>query len=92
MGQIAGLLSTALRGTVTDATGLKGKYDFTLHFSQASLGRPELTAPGGDAGLGDEVPTLYEVIQRDLGLKLDRKKDEINLFVIDHVEKVPTEN
>jgi uncharacterized protein (TIGR03435 family) len=37
-------------------------------------------------------PTLVEAIQEQLGLKLERKKGSVDVFVIDHVEKVPVEN
>ena len=45
--------------------------------------------PGGDT---DPAPPLMMAVQQDLGLKLEQKKGTINLFVIDHVEKTPTEN
>jgi uncharacterized protein (TIGR03435 family) len=37
-------------------------------------------------------PTLIEAVREQLGLKLERKKGLADVFVIDHVEKVPTAN
>jgi uncharacterized protein (TIGR03435 family) len=53
--------------------------------------------PGGDAGPRlaqpetDAMP-LFPAIQKQLGLRLEPKKDAIDLLVIDHVERTPTEN
>ena len=37
-------------------------------------------------------PTLVQAIQSQLGLKLEQKKGPMEMIVVDHVEKVPTEN
>jgi uncharacterized protein (TIGR03435 family) len=54
-------------------------------------------AGGGDAGPvkmpeGGEAPTLAMAIQEQLGLKLEPKKGPVDMLVVDHVEKAPTEN
>jgi uncharacterized protein (TIGR03435 family) len=36
--------------------------------------------------------TLPEAIRSQLGLKLESKKSMIDVFVIDHLEKTPTED
>ena len=66
---------------VTDATGLKGKYDFTLRW----LG--EGGGPSDDNG-----PNIFRALQEQLGLKLESKKAMIDALVVDHIEKTPTEN
>jgi uncharacterized protein (TIGR03435 family) len=45
---------------------------------------PDDTGPTG--------PTLIRAVQDQLGLKLNSKKGFGDIVVIDHVEKVPTEN
>lgn len=73
-------------GPVTDATGLNGRYDFTLTFSKPA---PPVT-PGTDAT--DVPPDLFRALEAQLGLKLEPKKAAAVQLIIDHVEKVPTEN
>jgi len=53
------------------------------------------TGPGaGPASAADQpdAPSLFIAIQEQLGLKLEKKKGPLDLIVIDHAEKVPTEN
>ncbi len=90
---------------VTDATGLTGKYDFELTFSPTAGGMsvrsmfpglppPPPGAPGGPDGASadDSGPTIFAALQEQLGLKLESKKGPVDLLVIDHIEKTPTEN
>jgi uncharacterized protein (TIGR03435 family) len=65
---------------VTDATGLKGKYDFTLHWI------------GARAAVDDTGPNLFRALQEQLGLKLEAKKGMADILIVDHLEKTPTEN
>jgi uncharacterized protein (TIGR03435 family) len=37
-------------------------------------------------------PTIFAAVQSQLGLKLEQKKGQVDVIVVDHVEKVPTEN
>jgi uncharacterized protein (TIGR03435 family) len=67
-------------GPLVDRTGLTGAYDLHLEWMmQAQL----------DAGLSG--PTLYSSMEK-LGLTLEKKKDSAEMLVVDHVEKMPTEN
>lgn len=81
LAEVVAMLAVQIGGPVTDETGLHGKYDFTL--SWVVENNPSADSPG---------PTLVEAIQEQLGLKLERKKGSVDVFVIDHVEKVPVEN
>jgi uncharacterized protein (TIGR03435 family) len=120
MEQVASQLSNQVSRPVTDATGLKGKYDFTLTFAfdMAMMARgsglplppPSLGGGmGGGAGGGaagpagasgplaampetESGPTMIAAIQQQLGLKLEPKKGQVDIIVIDHAEKVPVEN
>ena len=97
--QMAKILANLLHGPVTDSTGLGGKYGFTLYFSAASVGLSADAVPAGAARkVGDEaaegvsLPSVFMVLQNQLGLTLQRKQGFFDLFVVDHVEKVPAEN
>jgi uncharacterized protein (TIGR03435 family) len=66
-----------------------------------SLSRPGGGDPGGGPGPDgsaastadvDSAPTIFGAIQDQLGLKLEPKKGQVDMIVIDHAEKVPTEN
>jgi uncharacterized protein (TIGR03435 family) len=84
MEEFAQDLSFLLMAPVTDATGLKGRYDFTLSWVGESLGQ---TGDVDDAG-----PTLFRAIQEQLGLGLDHKRGSADMLVIDQAEKHPSEN
>jgi uncharacterized protein (TIGR03435 family) len=87
---------------VLDATGLEGGYDFTLSFSAVGLTqRPAGQANGPVAQPGDVAAaasdptgavTLFEAIEKQLGLKLEAKKRPVPVLVIDHAEQKPTDN
>jgi uncharacterized protein (TIGR03435 family) len=98
---LTGRLSTLLSKPVIDATELKAKYDFTLTFSMDGLtDNMPMPPPGGDGGRGGprEMPdieppqNLFSAIQSQLGLKLEPKKGNVDLIIVDHAEKTPTEN
>jgi uncharacterized protein (TIGR03435 family) len=71
---------------VVDKTGLTGKYDFTLEYG----------LPTGVVGVKDPVPggpTLFAALENQLGLKLvESKAVPLVVLVVDHWDKVPTEN
>lgn len=84
MGETAAFVSSYLRRPVIDATGLKGKYDFTLYWVQNA------SALTSDA---DTAPSLAVAIQEQLGLKLEPKeRGAVQVLVVDHAEKIPHDN
>lgn len=72
-------LSFIMNSPVTDQTGIKGQYDISLDFS-----------PDPDAG-GD-APSIFSALQDQLGLKLESKKSQFDVIVVDHIEKTPADN
>ncbi len=66
---------------VVDETGLTGQYDFTLHWTPAD-------AP---TDAGDQWPSLFTALEEQLGLKLTPGKAQLEIIVVDSVEK-PSEN
>ena len=81
LAKFADLLSGQLGRPVVDMTGLNGNYSFVVYF----------TPEGPNAGDASE-PSIFGALQERLGLKLDARKGPVELLVIDHAEKVPTEN
>jgi uncharacterized protein (TIGR03435 family) len=59
---------------------------------------PTAGSPTGSAGAPgvvqaqEPLPNIYAALQSQLGLKLEPKKGPVELIVIDHAEKTPTEN
>ena len=97
--QLVATLSSQVGRPITDSTGLKGKYDFTLTWVADNLGGrggPGISAAAdGGAPAAAEIeggPTIFAAVQEQLGLRLEQKKGTVDMFVIDHVEKAPTEN
>jgi uncharacterized protein (TIGR03435 family) len=101
------IASGYIHSPVLDATGLEGGYDFTLSFSAAGLARlpgggpegppgPPSSPPPADTAVAASDPngavTLFEAIEKQLGLKLEANKRPVPVLVIDHAEQKPTEN
>jgi uncharacterized protein (TIGR03435 family) len=86
---------------VLDGTGIEGAWDFTLSFSPISAaqlnglggGTPFGPAPNGTAA-SDPVggTSLFEAVEKQLGLKLKMQKRSYPGLVIDHIEEKPTDN
>jgi uncharacterized protein (TIGR03435 family) len=81
LSRVAGDLRTHAGKPIEDATGLKGLYDVSLYWLTD-------TRPGAEPS----GPTLFEALPQQLGLRLQSKKVTIESIVVDHIERVPTEN
>jgi uncharacterized protein (TIGR03435 family) len=107
LGSFADMLANFLDRPVVDETKLEGNYDISMDVSMeemAGMRGLRMGAPpqhdGGAAGAGpaagpapDSTPgaSIFTAVQQ-LGLKLEPRKAPMDLVVIDHSEKVPTEN
>jgi uncharacterized protein (TIGR03435 family) len=78
------MLTRRMDRPVLDRTGLKGRYDFTIDLSGLGFNGREPEGPGG--------PSVFTTVQRDLGLRLEARKEPIEILVIDSVNKMPIEN
>jgi uncharacterized protein (TIGR03435 family) len=107
MAKMAEALSRFVDRPVVDMTELKGDYQVALDLSMQDMldaarraGAPVPPGPGprgrdagalADAASDPSGGSVFASIQA-LGLKLEPRKSSIDLIVIDHAEKMPTEN
>lgn len=79
---------------VLDLTGLAGAYDFQLYWTPKNLlskasgvggDSPEASTPSADV-------TVFEAVDKQLGLKLEEQKHPVPVLVIDKAERTPREN
>ena len=85
---------------VVDKTGLAGEYEFTLEFA-GSPAMPasvvaQLAAGGTDTTVlrpASAGPSLFSALEGQLGLKLVKgNKVNLDLLIIDHLDRVPIPN
>jgi uncharacterized protein (TIGR03435 family) len=84
MAQLADFVARTLGEIVVDKTGIDGVYDFELRWAN-----DDQTSKDSDA---DGTPTLFTALQETLGLRLQPQKVRVEIVVVDHVERAPTEN
>jgi uncharacterized protein (TIGR03435 family) len=81
--QVAKNVGFAIKQPVVDHTGLTGTYDGDVKYA------PQDTPT--DPPYADR-PSIFTAVQEQLGLKLVPQKVPVDYLVIDHVDKIPTEN
>ncbi len=81
MHDLAVLLSNQLGKPVVDETGLKGRFEFTLSWTE-----------GVSAQATEFGPDLATAVQQQLGLKLEASRRPVDVLVVERLEKEPTEN
>jgi uncharacterized protein (TIGR03435 family) len=89
MSDLAVALSQPFGRPVVDATGLKGRYDIHLDMTPYA---PAETAAGQQGTPVDTVSMMITALQEQMGLKVESRKDQIDILVVDHAEKTPVEN
>jgi uncharacterized protein (TIGR03435 family) len=75
---------------VVDFTDLKGAWDFRLDWTPLTGGLAGLDAPAGTEF--DTGTTIFSTMEKNLGLKLEKRDQPMPILVIDHLDRVPTEN
>ncbi len=73
---------------LTDATGLTRKYDYTIFWSAQAT----MDMLSGRAALDPDGLTIFDAVEDQLGLKIEKRKGPVQILVVDHVEKKPTDN
>jgi uncharacterized protein (TIGR03435 family) len=106
--QLVDTLTRLLDRPVVDQTGLKGNYRMALDLARDDLMNAARAAgvaiPPGALGAGPGAPggaptapdpsggsTIFRSVEQ-LGLKLDARKTPIEQIIIDHLERMPTED
>jgi uncharacterized protein (TIGR03435 family) len=77
---LAQMLINVIGVPVIDQTGLEGKYTFILEF-----------APQTGAREDELLPSIFTVLQKRLGLRLESAKRPVEMLVVDRAER-PSEN
>jgi len=85
MAELASQLSDYVGRQVADKTGLTGRYAIDLSFTPVDPGSSENDAPVG------ALPSIFQALQEQAGLKLDSTKGPVEVLVIDRAEK-PSSN
>jgi uncharacterized protein (TIGR03435 family) len=75
---------TNLGRPMIDRTGLDGKFDFTLEWTQEQRGP---VPPGADASSDPSGPSFEQALREQLGIKLQPQKGTVRTLVLDHVER-----
>jgi uncharacterized protein (TIGR03435 family) len=84
MDALAQILADNMQMPVLDATGLEGRYQVTLDL-------PLPGAPVAAMALEPPGPSVQSELKR-LGLRLEPRNAPLAVLVVDHAERVPTEN
>jgi uncharacterized protein (TIGR03435 family) len=92
-------MSAELNWPVLDATELAGGWDFSLTYSRnfvmaVNMRGPDAAQTPGSPSASDPAGgiTLFQALEKQLGLKLELQKRTASVIVIDHIEQKPTEN
>ncbi len=84
MARFADLLGDRLGRPVVDKTEVKGVFDIKLEWLLDDSASSDADFSAG--------ATIFTALQEQLGLRLVAQKLPVDIVVVDHVERVPTEN
>jgi uncharacterized protein (TIGR03435 family) len=100
--RLADTLSAFMDRPVLDMTELKGNFDIDLDwkpdenqpspFGGGGIRSPEGAEEKQTARDSADAPSIFTAVQEKLGLKLEVRKSPVEILIIDHAERVPTEN
>jgi uncharacterized protein (TIGR03435 family) len=90
MAQLTVMLTQVTRRIVVDESGLGGEFDLDLTFMPDQPVQMNGGAAPPSLAMSDR-PALMTAIQEDLGLKLDARRRDVDVLVIDRIER-PSEN
>jgi uncharacterized protein (TIGR03435 family) len=76
---LASLLSRFEGQLVVDRTALTGRYQFSLQWTP-------------DDAVNRDGPSLKEALEEQLGLRLESRREPLDVLVVNRADKVPTDN
>lgn len=79
MATLAAMLASPVGRPVVDRTGISGSYDVDLKFAPSNA-------------TDSQLPSIFTAVQEQLGLKLNPQKVPLEMVVIDHLEKTPSDS
>ncbi len=79
---------------IVDATGLEGGWNFAVGWTPRAQLQQQQPPGSSGAGAGNEASdpntiSVFEAVERELGLKLVKQKKTIPVIVVDHVSEKP---
>jgi uncharacterized protein (TIGR03435 family) len=94
--ELTGTYAIDLSWTPDENENMGGRMGPGMAMARATAGPPPPTPPAGGNiqpdGASDPGLSLAQALQSNYGLKLEAKRNPADILVIDHAEKVPTEN
>lgn len=86
MARFVGVLSDVLGRAVADKTGFTGTFDVHLQFApDQTIADPII---GGQSSPDSAAPSILTALQEQLGLRLESGRGQVEVLVIDSVERV----
>jgi uncharacterized protein (TIGR03435 family) len=86
------LTGPGLYWPVVDATGIDGRWDFSVTFTRNAGGERMRDSDADQAADPSGALDIFEALEKQIGLKLEKRKRTVQMVVIDHLEQKPTEN
>ena len=88
---LAAMIARYMHIPVLDQTAIPGAFEVKLDWTRDNS-LPAATAPGAVAAEPADGPSIFEAVQKQLGLKLEKRKGPVDVLVVDHAEKTPLAN
>ena len=102
MASLARFISARLAAPVEDATGFAGTYDIDVSWTPdrtlekigafAEDAARNLALAEAAASLPTGAGDIFASVREALGLRLEPRKETVEVVVIDHIERLPAEN
>jgi uncharacterized protein (TIGR03435 family) len=92
LASLTGLMSRFTARPVVDETNIEGLYEFSLKFvPDGNFDLPTIPGPDGKPLAPEPLPSLFDAVQK-YGLKIEKRREPVEMIEVIHLEKTPTEN